>query len=338
MSDTSGPAFGAVRVLVDDSLALASEPPELFGEVGLPLPRAALIRALAEGTGGLTVVISGPALQVDARVADGIQTLSPAPALVHRICTVAEASLGPRALLLHAVAGTSPTSLVVGIPADPSVLHAAAQVLAPFVGLPTATADPVAAPESQEMATVDIAVVAEGRPESDVRGWQGALAAMGATLDRGAWGHIPEIVERFAPVRDVLARAGERRPVQDDHGHTWTAFGFPDLRRPGSKVILIRETAPLIEILALHRAPVRVGVCGEDSAGWLPASTRDPGPVADALVGRRPQSWGRLFAVEGDAIYLERGGRVVRWNGSREEPVGSVGQALASLVLRWSQR
>jgi hypothetical protein len=57
------------------------------------------------------------------------------------------------------------------------------------------------------------------------------------------------------------------------------------------------------------------------------------------VTGRAPPGeGGTLFAVSGDAIWFERDGRVVRWDGTREREEGTPKQALASLVLEWSQR
>ncbi len=327
--------------LAVQALQLGGHPAPGATLLGAPLRSVApegLAAALA--VPGLTVVVAGTGLQLPSTAADALaaQAVSPLPAIPARIA--ADPALGPRGRLVYGVAHTTAAGVVVGLPGDPAVLSAAATVLAPLTAAapaPAAAAVPAAPPAGVQVLDIQPAAAAPAPPPAP-RGWEAALAHIGATVDRGAWGPMPEAVHRFAPVRDVLERAGERRPVQDDHGRRWTAFGFPDLRRAGSKVLLVRETDALIEIIALHRAPARVGVCGDRDEAWLPPSSRDPGPVSVELVGARPPGWGRLFALEGDAVYVERDGRIHRWDGRRETPVGTIGQALASLVLRWSQR
>jgi hypothetical protein len=168
-------------------------------------------------------------------------------------------------------------------------------------------------------------------------GWGAGLAALSAAVDAGAWCAMPAALDRLPAVRQALERAGERRPVRADAGPAWSAFGFPDLRRPDAKVLLLREAGDGVELTALHRFPARVGVCGLPGGLLPPAST----PPADAAAGRTPRPpppGGRLFAVEADAVYIDRDGMIYRWDGRKEAAQGSPAQALATLALRWTER
>ncbi|MEC7948637.1 MAG: hypothetical protein VX265_13815, partial [Myxococcota bacterium] len=89
-------------------------------------------------------------------------------------------------------------------------------------------------------------------------GWSAGLAALGGQLDTDAWPALPEGLARIAPVRNVLESAGQIGLVTREEV-TWVAFGFPDLRRADSKVLLVREGDPQPEVIALHRHPQRVG-------------------------------------------------------------------------------
>ena len=225
--------------------------------------------------------------------------------------------------------------VVVMAPADANALLAAEA---------SAEADTDASPEgisieqwdaaSSREAGRDAEAAAEPRP-----GWQQGLEALGATLDRDRIAALPDAFRRLAPVREVLESAGERRLVRTDEGAVFVACGFPDLSRPGAKVLLVRETVGGPEIIALHRHPMRVGVCGQPEAdGYLPGSDWDPDPLAEDRTGTRLPTWGELVALEADAVYTQRSGRVYRWDGRRETEAGTHSQALATLVLRWSQR
>lgn len=168
--------------------------------------------------------------------------------------------------------------------------------------------------------------------------WQRALSDLGATLDTGAWPALPEGLARLAPVRNVLESAGQFGRVTLPDGTVYVACGFPDLLRPASKVLLVREGDPQPEVVALHRHPRRVGVVVFGDDGYLPSADLDPDPVAEERTGRPLPEWGTLFAVEPAAVLVTRGGRVWRWDGRKEQELGSPTQAMASLVLRWSQR
>lgn len=170
-------------------------------------------------------------------------------------------------------------------------------------------------------------------------GWQQGLSALCGTLERSRIAELPDVFRRLAPVRQVLESAGERRVVRVEDGTSYVACGFPDLARPGAKVLLVRETPGGPEIIALHRHPQRVGVCGlPEKDGYLPGSDWDPEPLAAERTGAALPVWGALVALEAGAVYTQRGSRVYRWDGRRETDAGTHSQALATLVLRWSQR
>ena len=56
------------------------------------------------------------------------------------------------------------------------------------------------------------------------------------------------------------------------------------------------------------------------------------------LVRLSADTSGELFALDGESVWVQRGRRVYRWDGSRERDDGNPKQMLASLVLRWSNR
>jgi hypothetical protein len=302
--------------------------------------------ALAGVEQGLAIVISGDGLTVSPSVqtALSLRGAVPLPLLAQRIAAACEAALGPRALLVGVVAAADDGAVVVGLPDHDAVIEAAVSVLQALVdGDDTArpaegsrqeapAPSPDTAPPSLDSATIGIG--AAPPPGAAGRGWQGALAALGLELHPTRRGQVPAAVERLAPVNNLLTQAGESRPTTTGG---WTAFGFPDLQRPGSKVLLVRDSGDSIEVVAAHRSPQPVGVCGT-ADGWLPARQASLVAAADGRVARGPDAADALFAVESDALYLERGGRIHRWDGRREVEQGSRNQALASLLLRWSQR
>jgi hypothetical protein len=169
-------------------------------------------------------------------------------------------------------------------------------------------------------------------------GWLRAVHDLRATVDREHREELPAAIEKLAPVTNVLEQSGEQAVLVVD-GRRFSLWGFPDLRRPGSKVLAVGPGEPLVEVLALHRHPSTTGTCVDGTAGLCPSRARSVRDVAENVTGRSPPGEpGTLFAVSGDAVWYERAGRVVRWDGTRERDEGSSKQALASLVLEWSQR
>jgi len=170
-------------------------------------------------------------------------------------------------------------------------------------------------------------------------GWVRAVHEIRGTVHYDKREELPQPVEAFAPLIDVLHQAGETAVLSLPSGVRYSLWGYPDLRRPTSKVLALGWGKPLCELLALHRYPVQTGTCVEGAHGQLPLAGAPLGSVAEAVTGREPpELGGSLFAVESDAVYILREGQVYRWDGRREQQHGNVKQALASLVLAWSQR
>lgn len=174
----------------------------------------------------------------------------------------------------------------------------------------------------------------EGVP---ARGWKAAVHALGAELVIGRREELPEPIETLAPVVNVLHTAGEVGTLRLPSGRRYGVYGWPDLRRPGSKVLAISWGEPLAEVVVLHRHPHPVGTLIEGDLGLLPGADSDIEDAAVRATGRAPADLsGRLFAIDSDAIWILRGRRVVKWDGRNERDDGNPKQVLASLTLRWS--
>lgn len=208
----------------------------------------------------------------------------------------------------------------------------------------SASADPAAS----ELASAEPAALAElvsqiAGPERPAEeeigtGWRAGLRALGGVVERTSTGEIPEALERIAAAVDVLQAAGDRAVVRLPNGVTYTAFGYPDLVRNHSKVLLVREAAPLAEVVALHRWPKRVGLCAEGDDGVVPSTELDPGPVAEERTGAPFDGPGQLFAVEGASIYVLQGRKVAQFDGRDTAGGWPLASAVGTLLLHWSQR
>ena len=189
-----------------------------------------------------------------------------------------------------------------------------------------------AAPEVEPTAEDEAA----GRPAG---GWQRAVWELEGEVADGKWEDLPQPIENLSPVVDVLHQAGERKVMKLPNGKTYSLFGYPDLQRPSSKVLAIGWGQPLAEVLALHRYPAMTGITIEGDRGQLPNRASNIAEVCEAVTGRAPSDTeGELYALQGDTVWIQRGNKVVRWDGRREFDDGTPKQVLATLVLHWSNK
>jgi len=169
-------------------------------------------------------------------------------------------------------------------------------------------------------------------------GWRRAVSDLGGEVHLDRRDEVPQAIEKLASVRSVLDTAGEVGVLTLPGGQSYTLWGFPDLRRDSSKVLAVGWGSPLAEVLALHRHPVHTGTCIDEGHGLL-AGRSEVAKVAVERTGRPPADVaGAVFAVAGEAVYIERGGAVACWDGAKERDLGTAKQALATLVLEWSSR
>ncbi len=174
--------------------------------------------------------------------------------------------------------------------------------------------------------------------ETPAAGWQAAVAAVGGRLVPAGSTPIPDAIGAIPAAMDVLTSASARMRLTDDSGRSWLLFGFPDLLRPGSKVIAVREALPVAEVVALHRWPARVGLCCELNDSLLPDTEASLDEVSTERTGKPCPEAGSLFAVDTGAVWVQQRRYVRRWDGRKLGPEENVGPAIGSLLLGWSQR
>ena len=211
----------------------------------------------------------------------------------------------------------------------------------PSISSPTSSEQ--AAP-LKENATLVKGISLEQTPSSEepkekelVHSWQEALQQLGGTLDEASW--VPINLQKPPAVRNVLEKANSRAKVLFSNGKEYTLYGYPNLEHRNSKVLLVGTEGSHIEILALHRAPQKVGVFSRFGLDWLPKVDSDIQEFCKKETGRKaPRENITLFAIDRTCIYYEQNGTVYQWDGKKERNFGSPNQSLASLLLQWSQR
>jgi molybdopterin biosynthesis enzyme MoaB len=284
------------------------------------------------------------------------------PGYGERVRREGEAVLGIGAIGLRAEAAMVGEVLVAGVPAHPELgREVVRSVLLPFLGVLDAEAPhagPAADPPTPEAPAPPVKAAATptrglslglsqpavaDAPADDeetaapTRGWLAAVQALEGEVHIGRREELPEPIEKLAPVVNVLHTAGEVGTLRLPSGRRYGLYGWPDLRRPGAKVIAVSWGDPLAEIVVLHRHPHPVGTTIEGDLGLLPSATSGVADAAERATGRAPDDLsGTLFALESDTVWILRGRRVFKWDGRRERDDGNPKQALASLTLRWS--
>ena len=174
-----------------------------------------------------------------------------------------------------------------------------------------------------------------GDTEDAPEGWLKQLVALGGVLDADCHPELPDWLTGLAAATEVLETSNERGLVVLQQGE-YVALGFPDLRGPRSRVLLLGQRSPRDEILALHRWPLPTGICAPRVGGVLAHRGR-MGRTAEETTGVDYPGEGRLFAVGGGIVHVLEGANVLSWDGKASKSLGSEASALASLLLRWSQ-
>jgi molybdenum cofactor biosynthesis protein B len=258
--------------------------------------------------------------------------------------------IGAAALLSRATGGIAGDTLVFALPGSPAAGGLALdQLILPSLAhllhqLDRDDTVAEVAAEPEPTGGLTITTIGQGEPPTPddppaASGWQAALMAMGGQLIDDAWPTLPDPLAAHAGARNVFERAGQNGVVQLSDGQRFAAYGYPDLLRPTSKVLLTADGGRGDFVVALHRYPSAVGILGHGAPSHLPAPDSRVGPAADSRFDRTPDNPdAALFAVEPKAVYYEEDGRVHSFDGRESTVEGTPGQVGATLVLRWSQR
>ncbi len=281
--------------------------------------------------------------------------------------------IGSAAMMSRATCGLAGSMAVFALPGSPAACRLAMDAIilpeihhviyerskeGPPAALPAKTRakTPDSAPDAPEdsepvdpatRGTVQVAVedkpetkpATQPEPEAGRAGWQNAIAALDPDWQTTGCPNLPPSLAAIDGLRNVLYAAGQRGSATID-GRSYGVYGFPDLLRASSKVLLVGDVEPHGCIVAAHRHPRNVGVLakwGQALPDW-PNTGNDPARVGQEITGRPYPDEGSLFALEGDRIYVLDAERVNSWDGRRVRSEGGWRSALASLALRWSQR
>jgi len=322
-TDTTGPKMARMvqeaghpvsgpEIVADDPLEIGAV---LDAAIGSPQTRCVL---LCGGT--------GPSLRdVTADVvAERIDR--PLPGFGELFRTLSFEEVGAAAMLSRACGGISGRTLIFALPGSPKAGALALQRLI----LPTLK-HLVSQLDKESPLPDDTAPVA--------RGWQAAVAAMQGTLVVDAWPTLPAPLAERGAVRALFDTAGQRGVLACPNRRRYAIFGFPDLERPTSKVLLTGDGGRSDYVVALHRFPDAVGILGPGAPELVQTHDAPTRKICREVTGAPPPDEGfTAFAIDKGLVYLEKDGAIGCWNGRDLEDEGLPSQVGASLALRWSQR
>ena len=146
--------------------------------------------------------------------------------------------------------------------------------------------------------------------------------------------NLPLFIQENAAAADVLRSTTAHDTAQNEHGIVFHLYGFPDLLRPTSRVILI---APDGGIVALHRGLTTTGINTPDTESFL-LSRKSITEISLERTNAIPPQKKNLFALDHKMLYFSTDREIISWDGRKRQSVGQAKQVLASLLLHWSQR
>lgn len=338
--------------------------------------RARLEALMAEGRAEAVILSGGTGLSVRDRTYEAVVSVldKELPGFGELFRRLSYDEIGSAAVMSRATAGLAGRLFVFALPGSPGACKLALDAIIlpeiqhmlyelrkeraapehspplPQLTEPTApkpAADPLVTDGSDKLVLVDLreqpGPPADPQPaeEPDVplSGWQQALAELDPDWKRSDCPPLPPQLVGNDALRNVLEASMQRGSLEIE-GQRYGLYGFPDLLRPSSKVLMVGPGEPFGTVVALHRHPRQVGVLcrwGQALPTW-PNTGNDPARIGQEITGHAYPDEGHLFAIEGDRVLVLEGTRVQSWDGRRRRDEGSTASALASLALRWSGR
>lgn len=154
--------------------------------------------------------------------------------------------------------------------------------------------------------------------------WDSLLSSLGLTSST----RYP-VIREFSPypaVHHLLQSTTARRLVTNEQNEDFAVFGFPDLLRPSSKVLLLSKDGGVI---ALHRKNQTLLLSPQLQNLITLAHSFDADAIEDDF---------DLLGFGDGLVYFEKNDIVYSWKGDSLSKLGRRASVIASLCLQWSSR
>lgn len=255
--------------------------------------------------------------------------------LSHRF-VAAEIAITAQSIFSNVLVGMYKNNLHLFIPLNETIMGNLSFLLSQFSPKTTSSA-----PKEEEEDTpkngINISQMPSTAPliKPTPSGWREVIKTLGGTIDTETWADIN--LNKPAPVRNILEQAGTRALVRFENRPDYTLYGYPNFSASNAKVLLVGTQGGQLDIIALHRAPQKVGIVCAYGCDWLPKNSLSD--LCKEITGRfPPKTDATVFAIDSRSMYYESAGTIYHWDGKRERNFGNPNQALSSLLLQWSQQ
>ncbi|MBM76426.1 MAG: hypothetical protein CMK59_13555 [Proteobacteria bacterium] len=189
-------------------------------------------------------------------------------------------------------------------------------------------------PEDVTMAKTKITQMTEAT--GTVKTWKEHFEELEAKIDEDSWPKLPKLFSQTPAIRNVFEQAGSWKTI-DIKGESFSIYGFPDLLRRGSKLLLVRPQSPLPQILTFHNYPQSsiVGLQKDGSSFLEPIRKRQKELYSKLNNESLNLNMDNCVGIDGSKLIFLENRVFFRWDGQRKEALGDFKQALPTLLLSW---
>ena len=176
---------------------------------------------------------------------------------------------------------------------------------------------------------IEVAQLPVETPLAPTATWEEKLQHWNLTLSEQIFSLPPEL--SHGGIQHVLHSAPVHKTIQDPFGRTMGLYGFPDLLRPTSRVLLVTSDGGCI---ALHRRGHHAILSPIVEDLLFPSANSFPNWIHSILKEHSP------LALEATKVYGQLHGNSISCSQQRpqQKPEGKVFSTIASLLLQWSSR
>ena len=187
-------------------------------------------------------------------------------------------------------------------------------------------------PTDADMAKIKL--TEKGAGSGSATTWKETFESLGATIDEDSWPKLPKLFEQTPAIRNIFEQAGAWRTI-NIQGEQFSIYGFPDLLRKSSKLLLVRPQFPLPQVLTFHNYPQAsiIGLDKDHSAFLKPIRASQQRLFSST--NNSTLSLENCVGIDGARLLFLENRQFYRWNGKKKESLGDFKQALPTLLLSW---
>lgn len=162
--------------------------------------------------------------------------------------------------------------------------------------------------------------------------WEHELLILGLNTS----GRYPVLQDysSYPAVHHLLQSTTARRVFTNEHGDEFAIFGFPDLLRPSSKVLLLSKDGG---VFALHRKQ-QTAMLSPQLKKLIVLKKDFEQEIFEGNLQEIFDTDTTLLGYSDGLVYCLKGDMVYSWNGETLKKMGKKPSVIASLCLQWSSK